>query len=195
MKQRRKKRTQPPPKENLLENFSGLKEKLSIPVVDTKTLQKPGKPYPPPKSFLCGPHFFLQRKVLHWSRAVYGFFSPDERFSFARAFSERFSKNWGVPTHQVCCLLPKPQGKEGQGCVLEISSLFLFHGRFAACERVKGNKQTPAKTDRRGRKQDRPGQNASFCQSGQDGVDLSFFRIILGFLRPPNLTFWRVEGG
>ena len=35
--QRRKKRTQPPPKENLLENFSGLKEKLSRPVVDTKT--------------------------------------------------------------------------------------------------------------------------------------------------------------
>ena len=33
-----KKRTQPPPKEDLLENFSGLKEKLSRPVVDTKTL-------------------------------------------------------------------------------------------------------------------------------------------------------------
>ena len=46
-------------------------------VVDTKTLlKKPGKPYPPPKSFLCGPHFFLQRKVLHWSRAVYAFFFP-----------------------------------------------------------------------------------------------------------------------
>ena len=41
-------------------------------------IQKPyknqRKPYPPPKSFLCGPHFFLQRKVLHWSRAVYAFF-------------------------------------------------------------------------------------------------------------------------
>ena len=61
-KQRRKKRTQPPPKEILLENFSGLKEKLSRPVVDTKTLQKPGKPYPPPKSFLCGPHFFYKEK-------------------------------------------------------------------------------------------------------------------------------------
>ena len=35
-----KKGTQPPPKENLLENFSGLKEKLSRPVVDT---QKPCK--------------------------------------------------------------------------------------------------------------------------------------------------------
>ena len=35
--QRRKKRTQPPPKEIFLENFSGLKEKLSRPVVDTKT--------------------------------------------------------------------------------------------------------------------------------------------------------------
>ena len=33
-----KKRTLPPPKENILENFSDLKEKLSRPVVDTKTL-------------------------------------------------------------------------------------------------------------------------------------------------------------
>ena len=38
----KKKRTQPPPKENILENFSGLKEKLSRPVVDTKNLEKPG---------------------------------------------------------------------------------------------------------------------------------------------------------
>ena len=60
--QRRKKRTRPPPKENLLENFSGLKQKLSRPVVDTKTLQKPGKPYLPPKSFLCCPHFFSANK-------------------------------------------------------------------------------------------------------------------------------------
>ena len=74
--QRRKKRTRPPPKENLLENFSGLKEELSRSVVDTNTLWKPGKPYLPPKSFLCGPHFFRQRKVLHWSRAVYAFFFP-----------------------------------------------------------------------------------------------------------------------
>ena len=28
-------------------------------MVDTKSLWKPGKPYPPPKSFLCGPHFFF----------------------------------------------------------------------------------------------------------------------------------------
>ena len=36
--QRRKKRTLPPPKENNLENFSGLKEILSRLVVDAKTL-------------------------------------------------------------------------------------------------------------------------------------------------------------
>ena len=36
--QRRKKRTRPPLKENHLGNFSGRKEKLSRPVVDTKTL-------------------------------------------------------------------------------------------------------------------------------------------------------------
>ena len=60
--QRRKKRTRPPPKENHLGNFSGLKAKLSRSVVDTKSLWKPGKPYLPPKSFLCGPHFFSKAK-------------------------------------------------------------------------------------------------------------------------------------
>ena len=59
--QRRKQRTRPPPKENLLGNFSGLKEKLSRSVVDTKTL-KTRKPYLPPKSLLCGPHFFSAKK-------------------------------------------------------------------------------------------------------------------------------------
>ena len=43
-------------------------------------IQKPYKnlenPYLPLKSFLCGPHFFRQRKVLHCSRAVYAFFFP-----------------------------------------------------------------------------------------------------------------------
>ena len=32
----------------------------------------------PPNSFLCGPYFFLQRKVLHWSRAVYGLFFSEQ---------------------------------------------------------------------------------------------------------------------
>ena len=73
LRQRRKKRTQPPPKGNLLENFSGLKENFPGRWWIQKPYKKPGKPYPPPKSFLCGPHLFLQRKVLHWSRAVYGF--------------------------------------------------------------------------------------------------------------------------
>ena len=42
--QRRKKRTQPPPKENLLRNFSGPKEKLSRPVVDTKPYKNQKNP-------------------------------------------------------------------------------------------------------------------------------------------------------
>ena len=46
---------------------------------------KTRKPYPPLKSFLCGPHFFLQRKVLHWSRAVYGFFFPGFLLLFKEA--------------------------------------------------------------------------------------------------------------
>ena len=45
-------------------------------MLDTKTLEKPGELFLPPKSFLFGPHFFRQRKVPHWSRAVYAFFFP-----------------------------------------------------------------------------------------------------------------------
>ena len=38
-----------------------------------KTLEKPGNSDLPPKTFLCGPHFFRrQRKVLHCNRVVYG---------------------------------------------------------------------------------------------------------------------------
>ena len=73
----KKKRTRPPPKEDLLGNYSGLKEKLSRSVVDTKSPRKPRKPYLPPKSFLCGPQCLRQRKVLHWSRLVYAFSFPD----------------------------------------------------------------------------------------------------------------------
>ena len=51
------------------------REKPSRPVVDTKTSSKPRKPYLPPKTFTCGPYFFWQRQVPHWSRVVYGFFS------------------------------------------------------------------------------------------------------------------------
>ena len=69
------KRTLPPPKEDILENFSGRRRSLFRQVVDTKTPKQPGKPYLPPKSFLCGPHVFCQRKVPRWSRLVYGFFS------------------------------------------------------------------------------------------------------------------------
>ena len=51
-------RTQPPPKEKLLENFSGLKENFPGRWWIQKPYKNPAKPYPPPKSFLCGPHFF-----------------------------------------------------------------------------------------------------------------------------------------
>ena len=53
----KKKRARPPPKENRLEIFSGLKEKLSRPVVDTKTY-KTKKTISTTEIFLCGPHFF-----------------------------------------------------------------------------------------------------------------------------------------
>ena len=54
-----------------------------------KPYKNPGKPYPPPKSFLCGPHFFLQRKVLHCSRAVYGFIFPTPHPGLERTFLPR----------------------------------------------------------------------------------------------------------
>ena len=61
--QRRRKRARPPPKENLLGNFSGLKEKLSRSVVDTKnTMKNQEKPSLPPKSFLCGPQYISAKK-------------------------------------------------------------------------------------------------------------------------------------
>ena len=47
-------------RKKIIENFSGLKGKLSRPVVDTKTLQTPR--YPPPKSFLCRPLLFSTKR-------------------------------------------------------------------------------------------------------------------------------------
>ena len=73
----KKKRTLPPPKENHLENFSGLKEKLSRPAVDTKILfKKPGRPYLLPKSFLCGPRFFGAKKSSSLEQGSVCFFYP-----------------------------------------------------------------------------------------------------------------------
>ena len=75
-REERKKRTQPPPKEILLGNFSGLKEKLSRSVVDTKTPMKTRKTISTTEIFPLWTPFFRQRKVLHWSGAVYAFFFP-----------------------------------------------------------------------------------------------------------------------
>ena len=75
--QRRKIRTRPPPKKIFRGTF--LASKKNIP--GRWWMQKPYKNQKNHiyrcKSFLCGPHVFWQRKVLHWSRAVYAFFFPD----------------------------------------------------------------------------------------------------------------------
>ena len=71
--QGRKKRTLQPPKENLLENFSGLKKKT---FQAGGRYKNPIKNRVPPTSFPCGPHFFRKRKVADWSRVVYGFCFP-----------------------------------------------------------------------------------------------------------------------
>ena len=57
---RKKKRTRPPPKEHLWDNFPA----------ETR------EPYPSPNISLCGHHVFQQRKVPHWSGVAYGFFFP-----------------------------------------------------------------------------------------------------------------------
>ena len=75
----KKKRTRPPPKENLLGNFSGLKENFPGRWWIQKPYGNPVKPYLSPKSCLYGPIFFRQREVLHWSRVVYAFFFPATR--------------------------------------------------------------------------------------------------------------------
>ena len=59
------KRTRPPPTDNLLENLSGCNEKLSRPVVDTKTLLKNRKTISNTEIFPLSPPFFRQRKVPH----------------------------------------------------------------------------------------------------------------------------------
>ena len=67
------------------------------------------KPYLPPKSFVCGPHLFRQRRVPHWGRVVCGFFSqlnnarttilgatPGALPGTVEKSSKRFlSQNWG----------------------------------------------------------------------------------------------------
>ena len=73
--QRTQKCTRSPLKENHLGNFSGFEEKLSRPVVGTKTLQKPGKTISTTEIFPLWPPFF-SAKVPHWSRAVYALFLP-----------------------------------------------------------------------------------------------------------------------
>ena len=82
--QKKKKRTRPPPKENLLGSFSGLEEKLSRSVVDTKTLSKPRKPYLPPKSFLCSAHFlFGKEKSSALEQGGVCFLFPSNNFGHA----------------------------------------------------------------------------------------------------------------
>ena len=73
--QRRKKRTQPPPKENLLENFFWPQRKTFQAGGGSKNPIKTRKAISTTEIFPLWTPFFLQRKVLHWSRAVYGFFS------------------------------------------------------------------------------------------------------------------------
>ena len=70
-------------------------KKTFRPVVDTKTLWKPA--ISTTEIFPLWPPFFLQRKVLHWSRAVYAFFYPAEG-----ANRDKFRKPSGV----VCSRFP-----------------------------------------------------------------------------------------
>ena len=66
-------------KKNLLGKFSGCKEKFSKPVVDTKPPNKNQETHIHHRKFPQWTPFFLQRKILHWSRAVYVFFFTVEK--------------------------------------------------------------------------------------------------------------------
>ena len=57
-----KKHTTTTERKSFGELFSPQRRELSRPVVDTNALLKPGKPYLPPKSFLCGPSSFSAKK-------------------------------------------------------------------------------------------------------------------------------------
>ena len=60
------------------------------------------------KSFLCGPHFFLQRKVLHWSRAVHGFLFPARSFPDFPEISLRTSRKLPRPLQRSALVCGKP---------------------------------------------------------------------------------------
>ena len=76
--------------------FAGLQERLSRPAVEKKTLKNLGKPCLPLKSFLCGSHFFQQRKAPHWSRAVCALFFPKGCIFLARAVVQTLSGTFGT---------------------------------------------------------------------------------------------------
>ena len=89
----KKRRLLPPAEANLLNDFLVSKKNFQDGGrYKTPLKKKTGKPYLPPKSFLCGPHFFLQREVPSWSRVVHGFFfiansGPRDRVRMVRGQS------------------------------------------------------------------------------------------------------------
>ena len=74
--QRRKKRTLPPPKENILENFSWAQRKTFQPGGRYKNPMKTRQAISTTEIFPLWAPFLRQRQVPHWSRAVYAFLFP-----------------------------------------------------------------------------------------------------------------------
>ena len=84
--------------------LSGLKEKLPRPVVDTRPY-KNQENHIHHRNLSSVDPIFLLRKVLHWSRAVYGFFSPvlcpSPKLKFAncdRQFDNKRGPPWEEPS-------------------------------------------------------------------------------------------------
>ena len=107
-KQRRRKRTQPPPKENLLENFSGLKEKLSRPVVDTKTLKKTRRTISTTEIFpLWTPFFSAKRSSALEQGGVWFLFAP-ETLKTAEVSSKSWERTLLFPWFKRDLILVEP---------------------------------------------------------------------------------------
>ena len=105
----RRKRTLPPPKGNLLENFLASKKNSQAKGRCKNPIKARKRTYLPPKSFLCGPHFLRQRRVPHWSRAVYVFFVPVSETSGGINFSDFVGGRPGQCPGSLPFVLPSPE--------------------------------------------------------------------------------------
>ena len=124
MSQRRKKRTRPPPKENLLGNFSGLKENLSRSVVDTETLIKTRQTISTTEIFpLWTPFFFAKKSSALEQGGVCFLFPSVRRMNANRAIRIAAQRTQGLRTK--FCVFRWRSGRQRTLVVIRIAATTL----------------------------------------------------------------------